>query len=644
MTISPRRLAGFLFLAGCFLAASPVAAEKQQPAVCKLDDATQAKCLEILRAGVRSDEFWPSIHAAEGLTLAGQGDEVRQLLEPKLPSETDDQHRCGLARELVRAGDRPKAAIMLDILAGADDYGHVHACESLYKVNEIGDGRALRTALENTGNPRLALMAAGALARWGNPQAFALLRKQVHSEDSEIARIAAWILARVGDQQDIPALQAGGERFQEPLIQAYFGHALAALHAPGGVALLKKNLTNTDPAIRVFAATFAGDARATSLRDDLIARLDDQNLDVRLRAAQSLLVLSRPAPPQADEVVFRDVYRATAKNPRYSEGSIVQLSDGSLLYATTEFFNSASDFAAARIIARRSHDGGRTWSKPRVLQENVGGKNVMSATLRWLANPLRDDTPLGLFYLVKNSFSDLKAYLRISHDQGKTFGEPIVVTDAPGYHVLNNDRITQLANGRLLAPVAWTEDIHRVNHMVALCYLSDDGGLHWRRGKGQVDYSKRGAMEPEVLELNDGRLLMIIRTQSGYIASSYSDDGGENWSKARSWGVRAPEAPSTIRRIPSTGDLLLVWNDTYSAGAGHGGKRTPLTIAVSSDEGKTWRFKQNLETDQQSTYAYTSVAFAHGRVLFSYYVGENKTGRISSRFRSLPIARLYETP
>ncbi len=641
MIISPRYLAGLLFLAGCFLAASSSVAEKQQPAVCKLDDATQAKCLKILRAGVRSDEFWPSMHAAEGLTLAGQGDEVRQLLEPKLPSETDDQHRCGLARELVRAGDRPKAAIMLDILAGADDYGHVHACESLYKVNEIGDGLAMRAALKNTGNPRLALMAAGALARWGNPQAFALLRKQVHSEDSEIARIAAWILARVGGQQDIPALQAGSTRFQDPLIHAYFTHALAALHAPGGVALLKKNLTDADPAIRVFAATFAGDARATSLRDDLIARLDDENLDVRLRAAQSLLVLSRSAPPQADEIIVRDAYPATAKNPRYSEGSIVQLADGSLLYATTEFFNSASDFAAARIIARRSHDGGRTWSKPRVLQENVGGKNVMSATLRWLANPLRDDTPLGLFYLVKNSFSDLKAYLRISHDQGKTFGQPIVVTDAPGYHVLNNDRITQLAGGRLLAPVAWTEDIHRVNHMVALCYLSDDGGLHWRRGKGQVDYSKRGAMEPEVLERNDGRLLMIIRTQSGYIAASYSDDGGENWSKASSWGVRAPEAPSTIRRIPSTGDLLLVWNDTYSAGAGHGGKRTPLTIAVSSDEGKTWRLKRNLETDQQSTYAYTSVTFAHGRVLFSYYVGENKTGRISSRFRSLPIARLY---
>jgi sialidase-1 len=276
-----------------------------------------------------------------------------------------------------------------------------------------------------------------------------------------------------------------------------------------------------------------------------------------------------------------------------------------------------------------------------VLQENVGETNVMSATIRRLAEPLRDDTPIGLFYLVKHSPDDLKLYLRISHDEARTFGEPILVTSEPGYHVMNNDRVTLLASGRLLAPIATTTDVRRTNHFVSLCYLSDDGGKTWRRGRGQVDLPQRGAMEPEVFETTGGRTAMILRTQLGHIAIAYSDDGGDTWSEPADWGVQAPEAPATIRRIPATGDLLLVWNNTYTPGAGHGGKRTPLTSAVSHDDGRTWKFIRNMETAADRSFAYTSLTFYEGRALLSYYVRDEESGRISSRFRSLPIEWFY---
>src|SRR5690606_11252438 len=137
----------------------------------------------------------------------------------------------------------------------------------------------------------------------------------------------------------------------------------------------------------------------------------------------------------------------------------------------------------------------------------------------------------------------------------------------------------------------------------------------WKQSKGSVDYVKRGAMEPEVIELKDGKVLMIFRTQSGHIGSSLSSDKGDTWSKPVSWGVRAPEAPATLRRIPSTGDLLLIWNDNFEPGAGHSGKRTPLTAAISSDEGKTWKLKKNLETDADQTYSYISLTFYRGRAI-----------------------------
>ncbi len=599
------------------------------------------RSLQVLRAALRSDEFWPSMHAAEALTLAGYGREVRAYLEPKLKTETDDQHRCGLARELVRAGDRSKAAIMLNILEGDETHGHVHAAESLYKVNEIGNGNAMRAAMNQKENLTQALMAAAALGRWGNPQAFALLRFHLKNKDESVARISAWVLARIGDSSDIPALKEHVKRVQEPLSKLYFVNALAALGDEQGKAALVKNLQSEDPAVRTYSAVFAGEARMGGVKGRLIELLDDENIDVRVRSAQALFVLSQPKPPCPRRVIVQDVYRATKQNPRYSEGSIVALRNGSLLFATTEFIGSNSDFAKARIIGKRSSDAGRSWSQPEVLQENIGGKNVMSVTLRFLGEKLEEKTPLALFYLVKNDLNDLKAYVRFSTDDAKTFGQPILVTNGDGYHVLNNDRVSRLSSGRLLVPVAWTADVRQVNHFTSFCFFSDDNGKSWQKGKGIVDYSKRGAMEPEVIELKDGRVLMIIRTQSGHIAASYSDDAGETWSKPASWGVRAPEAPSTLRRIPSTGDLLLIWNDTYSQGAGHGGRRTPLTAAISSDEGKTWRLKKQIETDPDLTYAYTSLMFHRGRAVMSYYVGDNN-GFYSNRFRSVPIAWFYQ--
>jgi sialidase-1 len=191
-------------------------------------------------------------------------------------------------------------------------------------------------------------------------------------------------------------------------------------------------------------------------------------------------------------------------------------------------------------------------------------------------------------------------------------------------------------------PVASTADVAKVNHFVCSCLLSDDGGRTWTRSRNVVDYPQRGAMEPEVLEREDGRLLMHIRTQLGHIAVSESTDRGETWSPAKPWERRSPEAPATLRRVPSTGDWLLIWNDTFAPGAGHGGKRTPLTAAISTDEGRTWTHRRNLETDRDHTYAYTSVAFHRGRAAVTYYVRDEITGRISSRFRSLPITWFYE--
>jgi len=264
-----------------------------------IDNETHSKALSILREGMRGDEFWPAMHAAEGLTLGGYGDEVKDYLAPKLPRERDDQKRCGLSRELVRAGDVAKAQVMLDILAGADDYGHVHAAESLYKVGLIGDGVAMRKAFAQKENMKLHLMAAAALAKHGDREAMRAIRAGMLSNDSDTVRISAWLLGRIGNGADrrllrtnLARVTAAPETF-EPVAAVMIQNSLAALGDPAGKASLKRNLDSDDDAFRTYAATFAGDANLIELTPKLIEMLDDPYEDARIRAAQTLLVFSR---------------------------------------------------------------------------------------------------------------------------------------------------------------------------------------------------------------------------------------------------------------------------------------------------------------------------------------------------------------
>ncbi len=341
------------------------------------------------------------------------------------------------------------------------------------------------------------------------------------------------------------------------------------------------------------------------------------------------------------------IARASEGNPRHTEADVLVRRDGSLLVAWSDFYAGARDDAPARISAAVSTDGGRTWGPRYTLQENTGGANVMSVSL------LRSRTgDVLFFFLQKNSLTDLKVYVRRSTDDARTWGEPVLVTADPGYHVMNNARVIQLRSGRLLAPVASSKQVWTKNDdFRTSVYLSDDDGRTWRRSRTLLSAPKRGAMEPGLVELKDGRVMQIIRTQTGFIWRSFSSDGGETWTDAAPWDIESPESPATLAVTPG-GDWLLVWNpkvvwsnpEKTVLGANHGGARTPLATMVSDDEGRTWSSPRNLEGNPDSTFAYTSVTFHEGRALLTYYDFPKGGKLLSLKFKSVPLAWFRAAP
>ena len=261
-----------------------------------LDPATREKALGILREGVKAEgdaNFWPAMHAAEGLTLAGYGDEVRQAIEPRLATDQDAQHRCGIARELVRTGDKSKLTILTGVLTSPDAYGHIHAAESLFKVFEVGDPKVMRAHYAQTANIKLRLMAAASLARQGDLDAIATIRQILRGSDPDGIQISAWILGQIGNAQDVEPLRSRLADAPTPIIRAYIEHALAMLGDPDGMVALSRNLDSDDAAVRTYAANFAGEAGAAFTQPKLEKLLSDPVADARIRAAQSLLFLAK---------------------------------------------------------------------------------------------------------------------------------------------------------------------------------------------------------------------------------------------------------------------------------------------------------------------------------------------------------------
>lgn len=340
----------------------------------------------------------------------------------------------------------------------------------------------------------------------------------------------------------------------------------------------------------------------------------------------------------ADTSIIESVIASPgAEHPRNSEGDVIVLQDGTLLVGWTDFYGGApGDFAQARISGARSTDGGRTWGPHFTLAENTGGMNVMSVSFLRLGTG-----EILFFYCVKNSKTDLQLCVRRSADEGKTWSEPLRITPDTGYHVMNNARALQLRDGRIICPVAWTEEAIRKGEAYrSVIYFSDDEGRTWTRGRGETFCGQRGAMEPGVIELKDGRLLEIIRTQFGMIWHAHSSDRGDTWTEAKPWTVVTPESPSTLARLPDNGDFLLVYNPVAQVGGDHTGRRTPLAAAISSDEGQTWQKMKLVEDDLTRTYAYCSVRIHEGRVLLVYHSG--KANLSTLQFRSIPFAWFRE--
>ncbi|MCC7193382.1 MAG: exo-alpha-sialidase [Phycisphaeraceae bacterium] len=320
------------------------------------------------------------------------------------------------------------------------------------------------------------------------------------------------------------------------------------------------------------------------------------------------------------------IRKATAEFPRHSEATAVELTDGSLLLVWQEYTASnlaGHDNAPNQLSAILSRDGGLTWGDHRVLVETQPGNcNVYSPSLAKTAEGEILFTYFTYHVLEQGKTSPTTAYLSRSRDEGRTFSPPEVIWDHQPLTCCAGSLVV-LDRGRLILPnmqkagETWTPS----EHMQAGSFVSDDAGRTWRQSNW-VKLPMRGCMEPHVAELRDGRLMMAMRTQLGSVFACSSADAGLTWSKPQTTGLHAPESCPDLVRIPSTGDLVMVWNNSEydPTFRSHYGKRSPLTVAVSRDQGRSWGEPKNIEVDPAWAYSNPDLQFfGDGQAILTYW-------------------------
>jgi hypothetical protein len=174
-----------------------------------------------------------------------------------------------------------------------------------------------------------------------------------------------------------------------------------------------------------------------------------------------------------------------------------------------------------------------------------------------------------------------------------------------------------LTSGEWLFPIAiWKTDIYRQFRKSELraddqagsyVYKTSDNGRTFVR-LGMADIVNRSFDEHMVVELQDGRLMMLVRTRYG-IGVSYSSDRGATWTEGVDSGLGGPSSRFFISRLKS-GRLLLINHVNFT-------RRNNLMALLSDDDGKTWT--KGLMLDERSGVSYPDAKEADDGYIYITY-------------------------
>ena len=232
------------------------------------------------------------------------------------------------------------------------------------------------------------------------------------------------------------------------------------------------------------------------------------------------------------------------------------------------------------------------WSTPEILVRSPGkppGNAVLFTTADeriWLVwGRMEGKQPM----LRGTGWDACSLFFRTSSDGGFTWTEDkLFFHDTLGW--LPRNLTIKHADGTLVLPLSDERNGHGVD--LSFFLATKDNGATWTRSA-----IMRGGEQPTIIQRADGSLLAYLRVRPN-IKAAESRDEGRTWTAPAPTEWKNPDAGISMCRLKN-GHLLLVFNDEDDS-------RSPLHIARSTDEGRTWSKPLIVETNP-GEYSYPSI-------------------------------------
>lgn len=357
--------------------------------------------------------------------------------------------------------------------------------------------------------------------------------------------------------------------------------------------------------------------------------------------------------------------------------SIVELPDGGLLVC---WFHGSGEREAddVVILGARKKSGSSSWSRPFLLEDIPGHPDTNPTLLidpdqkLWLIWPTimanKWHTALLKYRISSNYEQDgppewevsrvlhLKPGIRFQETVERRISELRRTSDLsqstdPDYTVSTGpeelsryfDRIRGNATDIFYRRLGWMTRAHPValpggrilvplysdGFSFSLMAITDDAGKSWTVSAPLVGL---GNIQPSVAQRNDGSLVAYMRDAGPppkRLQISESFDRGETWTSPLDTTIPNPGAGAEVITLKN-GDWILIYNDLERG-------RYSLAVALSNDQGETWKWRRHLERDSEfgdpdhlGSYHYPSIIEAEDGTFHASYSYSVPTARAKS--------------